>query len=280
MHEAKYWDDIGATWSPAGPHALWRAHSDAVNTALLSRWLPGTRVPRALKTDLFDEIAGEGLLELVTAHAAEVVGCDIASDVAHRARDRYPALRAVPADVRHLPFAAGAFDVVVSLSTLDHFASLGELEVALREVARVTRPGGQLFLTLDNPGNPAVALRNALPFQLLRRGGLVPYYVGATCGHARLRSILESAGFQVQEMGAVLHCPRVLAVAIGRLLERWAPTRVRGSYLRLLARYERLAAWRTRFRTGHFIAVRAVRAPAAAPAGHLAGGDGRAAQPA
>mgnify|MGYP006138370175 CR=1 FL=1 len=38
--------------------------------------------------------------------------------------------------------------------------------------------------------NPVVRLRNALPFGLLRRTGLVPYYVGATCGPRRLRDFL------------------------------------------------------------------------------------------
>ena len=91
------------------------------------------------------------------------------------------------ADVRSLPFADGTFDVVVSNSTLDHFRSRKELIASMRELNRVTRPGGELVLTLDNRANPVVAFRNALPFHWLNRIRVLPYYVGVTCGPRGLR---------------------------------------------------------------------------------------------
>ena len=76
--------------------------------------------------------------------------------------------------MRHLPFAQGAFDGIVSNSTLDHFQSLDDLLVSLKELFRVLRPGGQMILTLDNLSNPIILLRNWLPLRLLKRLKIVP----------------------------------------------------------------------------------------------------------
>ena len=113
------------------------------------------------------------------------------------ARARYLDLPAVKADVRCLPYADGAFDIVVSNSTLDYFTSGDQIVESLRELNRTLASGGQLLITMDNLANPAVWLRNALPFRWLNAMGLVPYYVGATGGPRRLRGYLQEAGFEV-----------------------------------------------------------------------------------
>jgi len=151
------------------------------------------------------------------------------------------------------------FDAIVSISTLDHFQSRDEIVASLCEFRRVLRSTGQLFLTLDNQANPIVRLRNTLPFRLLNRLGITPYYVGATYGPRGLRCVLQEAGFNVLEVGAVMHCPRVLAVAIARLLERHTGPETQRRFLGFLLTFERLASWPTRFLTGHFVAVRAIK---------------------
>jgi SAM-dependent methyltransferase len=160
-------------------------------------------------------------------------------------------------DVRQLPFAGGTFDVVISNSTLDHFESRKEIVKALRELQRVLCRGGWLLLTMDNPVNPLVAMRNALPFRVLHRLGLVPYPMGATCGPRHLRRILRSEGFEVYETVALLHCPRVLAVAKARRLQQQGTAESRARFLRRLMRWERLARLPTRFLTGYFVGVSA-----------------------
>ena len=256
--DAGYWEGVAETWRATRPQTLWRAHSDAVNARLLAEWLP-ERVDRLLKTDLFDEAVGEGLYARLAARARVVAGIDVSGGVVGAATVGHAGLRGVQADVRRLPFADGVFDVVVSNSTLDHFAAAEELVAGLRELRRVLRPGGCLLVTLDNPANPIVALRARLPFPLLHRLGLVPYFVGVTCGPRELPRILAHEGFEVWETTAVLHCPRVLAVAVARVLDRRAGPRMRERFLRALMAWERLRRWPTRFRTGHFVAARAVR---------------------
>ena len=173
---------------------------------------------------------------------------------------RHPRLATLATDARRLPFADRSFDAVVSNSTLDHFVTLDDMVVALRELARVTRPGGTLVLTLDNLANPVIALRSILPQGPLRWLGLVPYYVGATCGPRRLRELVAEAGFTVTRVEQIMHCPRVLAVALTRVVERYGSPEAQSRVLRHLAWYERLERWPTRDWTGYFTAVRAIRA--------------------
>jgi SAM-dependent methyltransferase len=256
--ETRYWNRVGEAWTIGAPlDRLWREHSDAVNGALLERWLP-ERAGLVLKTDLFDEAVGSGLMGGLERRG-RAFGIDTSIAIARSAVERSELRRAACADVRQLPFGDAGFDAAVSNSTLDHFGSFEELALSLRELQRVLRPGGVLLLTLDNPVNPLVALRNALPFPLLNRVGLVPYYVGVTCGPRRLRRLLEAVGFQVSAMDAVLHCPRVLAVALCRAVERSDSAWARRVTLRLLGACEALSGWPLRYLTGHFVAVRAIK---------------------
>jgi SAM-dependent methyltransferase len=96
---------------------------------------------------------------------------------------------------------------VVSNSTLDHFDDLGEVAVALAELRRVLRPGGTLVVSLDNLANPIVGVRNLLPSRVRYGSGLVPYYVGATCGPWRMARMLDAAGFDVRSRGAMMDGP-------------------------------------------------------------------------
>ncbi len=49
-------------------------------------------------------------------------------------------------DARQLPFQDDAFDVVLSSFTLHNISGAGEREKAVREIARVLRPGGRLAI--------------------------------------------------------------------------------------------------------------------------------------
>jgi SAM-dependent methyltransferase/GNAT superfamily N-acetyltransferase len=237
------WEEVASSWEHERGAVAVRAYSDAVNGALLERWLP-TRIGTVLKTDLFDEATADGLVGLLLARAERVVGIDVAPSIVKAAGVRNPGLEAAVADVQELPFDDGSIDVVVSNSTLDHFASLAEIDRALLELARVLRPGGLLIVTLDNDANPVIWLRNRIPRSLLHRSGLVPYPVGRTLSPSGLRDAVERAGFAVDRTAVIAHVPR-LAV---RLFGLRSP--------RLLAA-ERAGMAPTRALTGQFAAVRA-----------------------
>jgi len=242
-----YWDDV-ARAAVRNSAPLWRRQADEATGLLLERWLP-RRVGRVLKTDLYDETRTAGLVPGLAEHAATVFGMDVSPVVARAARAR-GGVAAVAADARALPFRSGAFDAVVSNSTLDHFASRREIARALREIGRVLAADGVLILTLDNPVHPLLALRNRLA-SLWRRIGVVPYAVGATHGPRGLRAALEEAGFAVVELTAVHHFPRIAMVA----LERAVGARADAVVLRAARRAEALGAWPTRYLTGQYVAA-------------------------
>jgi len=212
-----------------------------------------------LKTDAFDEAVGEGLYPFLQQHAREVHGIDIAPEAVNEAARRYPGFHVRRGDVRKLPFSDSSFDLVVSNSTLDHFPAAKEIHRSLQELNRVLKPGGELVISMDNLQNPIVALRSILPFKMLKKLHLVPYFVGATFGRRGLTSALEKAGFEVMETKAVLHCPRFLAVPLAGILQQRAGPDVRRRFLRLLAGFEALGKLPCRYFTGHFVAVRALK---------------------
>lgn len=236
-----------------GPDGLWRRLSDEVHRCWLARRLrPGCRL--VLKTDLFEEAAGEGLIPLLRLRADRVVGIDIAGSVVRAARNRYPGFAFHSGDVRNLAWHDRTFDAVVSTSTLDHMETAEEIQQGLQELARVLRPGGQLLITLDNPVHPLVKLRTLLP-----RGWICPFHLGPTLAPEPFRDALAEAGFDVLEMTALLHCPRVLVKPLLALLEGWTGQALQRGILAAFLSFERLAALDSRYYTGHFIAAWAVR---------------------
>lgn len=253
------WDGYAEEWVAECPQPFWRAHSDAINSALISSWLPPAHLDRILKTDLFDEAVAAGLYPAIATRCKTLYGIDVSRRVAAAAGGRYPLLKATEADVRHLPFDDCSLDAVISVSTLDHFDTSAEIGVALEEIRRVLKPGGTLVLTLDNLANPVVALRNALPFSLTHAAGLVPYPVGKTHGPKGARRLVEMSGLKVLDCTTIMHSPRVLAVPFARLIEKRAGRRVQAAVSRALLAFERLRPLAPGFITGHFVAIRAVR---------------------
>jgi hypothetical protein len=70
---------------------------------------------------------------------------------------------------------------------------------------------------------------------------------------------MQEVGFEVRAVEAIMHCPRVFVVALARLLEGRLGLATQRRLLRGLMAFERLARWPTRFLTGHFVAVRAIK---------------------
>lgn len=255
-----HWNSITQNYSSDQSNILWRTHSDAVNAALITSWLPsGTPVQNLLKTDLFDEALGDGLYNLLQSKARNVMGIDISDRIQKSAKSRHNRLKSLNADVRYLPFMEKTFDIIISISTLDHFNTKGDIFNSLLEIKRVLRENGQLIITLDNLYNPVIALRALLPFRLMNRLSIVPYYVGVTLSLSQLRRTLAGLGFDVTEVTAVMHCPRVFAVLLAKIFYKYAGVETRRQFLGILTAFERMADLPVRFLTGHFIAIRAVK---------------------
>ena len=93
--------------------------------------------------DALEVGCGTGLImERVASFARSVRGIDISTGMLEHARRR--GLDAVQGSATDLPFADGEFDVVYSFKVLAH---IEDIDRALAEMARVTKPGG--FLVFD-----------------------------------------------------------------------------------------------------------------------------------
>ncbi|MFN2601980.1 MAG: class I SAM-dependent methyltransferase [Gemmatimonadaceae bacterium] len=252
------WNRVVEEWLANHPHPAWRQHSDRVNSDLVERWLPA-KSGCLLKTDLFDEVASDGIYPLLATRADKICGMDVSLYTATAARRKYPEVGACAADIRGLPFANSSFDAIVSLSTVDHFADPADIEVSLKELWRVMRPGGTLVITVDNRSNPLIALRNSLPYSFLRKLGLVSYPVGRTLTFRGAYKTVELAGFAVCDCIGILLAPRVLAIPLVELAARHGTRRMRDGITNCLMWMERLQQNPVAPRLAHFVAIRATK---------------------
>jgi SAM-dependent methyltransferase len=223
----------------------WRRHGRAAHLRLIADW--GGAQGRWLKTDLFEEATPDrGLIPELSS--ATWTGIDVSPRVAATASSVVTA-GAANADVMAIPFASASFDGVLSTSTLDHLPDREAIGAALRELRRVMRRGGRLVLTLDNPGNVMVRLRNALPASLQRRSGLVTFPLGATLGRRAGVDALTGSGFEAVDVAFVLHAPHVVGTRLARF--PWWERKA-------LPAFDRLGSTRLAPATGHFVAFLAV----------------------
>ena len=254
----RYWDAVGGEWAASRRDELWRRCSDAIHASWLDGVAGSLPPGLVLKTDLFDEAFGDGLAPWFESRGHEVVACDLAFSTASGASRKPASVAAAVADVRQLPFVKATFDTVFSDSTLDHFDAEADIRASLLELHRVLRPGGTLLLTMDNPANPIVWLRNLKPGVWMRLG-IVPYSVGVTCSTTQLTRLLQQTGFEVPSSGTIMHVPRVLFVPLCRGMARRGVTLPGARLQRWLRRFEGLGRLPTCEMTGHFVAVVARR---------------------
>ncbi len=161
--------------------------------------------------------AGCGIGKLGTALSqrglnGSIVGFDFQGTLLAEAGPGYEAL--VEADVHHLPFKSGSFSAAIASNSLHHFPDANQ---AMRELARVLRPGGVLVTYDPRFVVPLEALKKMLrknddAFTKDHKAFRVDEY----------RDLLGSSGLQVDEVRTVDPLGPLLATAfdylkVGRL---------------------------------------------------------------
>ncbi|MSP62481.1 MAG: class I SAM-dependent methyltransferase [Myxococcales bacterium] len=133
-----YYDEFSHRYEAERGHG-YHALIDDLEVDLALRYVRGARVLEAG--------CGTGLIsERLAPHAGSLVGLDLSSGMLRHAARR--GLTVVQGSVTDLPFPDESFDVVCSFKVLAHVT---RIEQALRELSRVTRPGGHLILEFYNP---------------------------------------------------------------------------------------------------------------------------------
>jgi ubiquinone/menaquinone biosynthesis C-methylase UbiE len=133
-----YYDDF-STWYERERGLGYHALIDRIEVDAVREFAHGARVLEAG--------CGTGLvLEKLARVAREAHGFDLSAGMVAKARAR--GLSVSLGSVTQIPFRADSFDLVCSFKVLAH---VPDIELALRELARVTRPGGTLVLEFYNP---------------------------------------------------------------------------------------------------------------------------------
>ncbi len=172
-----------------------------------------SRMPRDTNGALLDVACGIGIFSTLLGRHREVYGCDINKDAVRLARAlRMPRAHFLFGNAHGLPFKDAAFDVVVSICALEHFA---DDRRALAEMGRVLKPGGRLLLTADSLTHRDFS--DELRKRHARAHAVVRFYTVED-----LRERLAAAGFTVDDARYLVTSrgAAALAGAAFRLL-RW-----------------------------------------------------------
>lgn len=159
------------------------------------------------KSDVLDLGCGAGpfvseMLRLGYSCLATDYSADILANAVKRIEsvgDVKPAL--AQSDCQFIPFASGAFDAVVCLGVISYVPNRLN---ALREMYRITKPGGRLLLTFRNYYNPVVYepthwLKGVLgkPIASIHAEREGEFKPGAFLKTQEIKPMLEQVGFKV-----------------------------------------------------------------------------------
>jgi SAM-dependent methyltransferase len=144
-------------------------------------------------TRLLDAGCGAGLvLRLAADRGADVTGLDATEALLAHARRRVPGAPLVHGELEALPYPDAAFDVVTGFNSFQYAI---HPVVAVREAARVTRPGGRVLVMVWGPAETC----EAAPY-LAALGALMPPPPPgapgpfALSGESALEALLTEAG--------------------------------------------------------------------------------------
>jgi SAM-dependent methyltransferase len=133
----------------------WYRNTRGLMQDLLAPFLaPATETPRTQR--ILDAGCGPGGNGAWLAQHGEVVGVDLAPEGLAYVRARRPEVCPVQASITALPFPDDSFDVTVEITVV---TCVSDDLAAIRELARVTKPGGVLLLFEPAHGAPVPARR-------------------------------------------------------------------------------------------------------------------------
>ncbi len=116
-----------------------------------------------------------------------------------------------------------------------------------------------MVLTIDNDSN--LTYPPYLVIRLAMKLGVTPYHVGRTMSRAKIRSVLESAGMRVERETAIFHYPHPDGIVrlSEKCLRQLSGRRLDGFISNSLKRLDGLETKRTRFLTGRYLALKAIK---------------------
>jgi SAM-dependent methyltransferase len=264
--EVEHWNRVAKGWLLRGySNELLAEHKRKTYLRLIAKWTNVAYGQRILKTDLFAEAFGlEQFLFDIPQARDNIVAIDVSREIVQQAKRQamhhgVDASKYFCCDVKQLPLQDNSIDLIISDSTLDHFPSESDILTALKELGRVLRTGGTLILTIDNRSNLTYP-----PYAFIRlwmRLGLSPYFIGKTISLTKLRHALEEIGFTVEDSTAIFHYPHPdgLVRMVEHSLRKLSRGKLDNAIRRGLTLLDRLEGKETKYLTGRYLAVKAVK---------------------
>jgi SAM-dependent methyltransferase len=186
----------------------WAAYGEQIGLPLQGAALDAAHVTAG--TRLLDAGCGAGLLALL-AHlrGAQVTAFDAAPMLLTVVRSRVPSADVREGDLDALPFASDSFDAVTAVNSIFYAV---DIAAAMRELARVVRPGGRVVITAWGPPERCEVLTDLFskvaPLMPPPPPGTAPAHPGALSQPGELAAVLTRAGLRVVDEGEVA-CPVV-----------------------------------------------------------------------
>ncbi len=116
---------------------------------------------------------------------------DIDRDVLNIALGRSQSIHAVQGDLYRIPFQDNSFDFVFNSSTLEHLTSFDR---AFREMTRITRCGGKIFVGVPYKYGPF------LPFNFIPQSNPIAVWMGRLYSEKELRKSCLKEGLVIEDM--------------------------------------------------------------------------------
>lgn len=208
----EFWAGVGESFPDLGGAVSTQYYLDN-ERRLFAEHFPPLSGLRMLKTDLWDEAKNTRILAWASQQGARTYGVDISRPIVTQARAAFGTAPAGPrlllsavGDVRDLPFADDSFDAIYSMGTIEHF---DETEKAVREMARVLKPGGRAIVGVPNRHDPFLRPLLATALQAVGQYG---YGYEKSYSRRALRRMLETAGLAVVAETAILFIPGWLRI--------------------------------------------------------------------
>ena len=215
MDNRAYYDDF-AGWYERERHLPYHRMLDDLEVELVERYATGKAV--------LEVGCGTGLILHRTARfARRATGIDLSGAMLARAHQR--GLRVVQASATDLPIATASVDVAYSFKVLAH---IPDISTAMREMARVVRPGGWVLAEFYNARSLRRLVKAVKPPTAVSEtnhdGHVFTRYDDAAAIRSYLPTELEWAA--TRGIRVITPVARVLEVPVLGAAVRWAEHRL------------------------------------------------------
>ncbi len=145
LSPAEFWDEMAPYYDEYVASTRYRFFKPEDEAKFFDKLFKGRRL-------ILDLGCGTGrTIRLLSGLGYEFVGIDISKKMLQIAKG-FEQNSYVLADIRHLPFLDSTFDTAFSLhGGLAHLKTFDEKLRAVREISRVLRPGGLVFIDVPSP---------------------------------------------------------------------------------------------------------------------------------